>query len=388
VAGHPELKFEIVNAVFGLGIIYSQDAPWAAELAARIQPYIHSLMLERMEENRVQLYVKVQALKAELLRRGAPSEVLPGAHPLEVFKAPSRDAFFHAWDSRLRAAIQEQEHNLPAKPQPFDRSGYCVVCGQRVNLRTDYEFASTDAKGRLIPSWRERQICQCRLNCRIRSCFHFLKDLLGLDRNAVVYATEQVTALFPHIKMAYPRAVGSENLGSAVPRGRWSSEGIRNEDLMHLTFGDRSLDCVASFDRLQCVPDHQAALREMARCLRPGGKLLLTVPFHFDEDRTVLRASRNPAGELIHHQPSVCHHDPANPQGALCYHDFGWDLLPAIEQAGFHDAALVAFTAPHFGYLGMQYVITATRAAEPRLEINPLTTPHPELCQTPMLNPL
>ena len=367
VAQRPELQFNIITAIFGLGIIYSQNAPWASELAARIKPFVNSLMLGRMEENRVKLYVKVQELLEELAHQSGSSEVLPGPHPLEVFRALDKGSFLRLWGARLRPAILEQQKKLPAEPRAFELPGYCVVCGRPVSLQTDFQFAAPDESGRLIPAWRERQICQCQLNCRIRSCYHFLKDLLGLDRNAAVYVAEQHTSLFQHIHQAFPRAIGSENLGLAVPRGGSNRGGIRNEDPGHLAFKDASLDCVASFDRLQCVPDYQAALKEMARCLRPGGQLLLTVPFHFGQDESVRRAELDSTGNFIHHQPPVYHHDPVNPKGGLCCHDFGWDLLGIIAQSGFSKVELLAFTAPHFGYLGMQYVIVATRAAQPQL---------------------
>jgi len=381
VAHHSELQFDIVPAVFGLGIIYSKTAPWAAALATHFRPFVNNPMLQRMEENRVRLYVKVQELQEELARGGGSSEVLPGPHPLEVFRTTDKNTFLRIWGARLRPAIQEQEKSLPAQPVAFERPGYCVVCGRPASLRTDYEFASPGDGGRLVPAWRERQICQCDLNCRIRSCFHFLKDLLGLNRNSAVYVMEQSTPLFPHIRAAFPRAIGAENLGPTVPRGSVRQDGIRNEDPTRLTFADGSLDCIASFDRLQCVPDYRAALREIARCLRPGGRLLLTVPFRFDLDQSLLRAERNSAGEFIHHQPPVYHHDPLNPKGALCCHEFGWNLLDAVREAGFTGVELLAFTAPHFGYLGMQYVLVATRAAAPKLAALPETVPNQTVCQ-------
>ena len=365
VAQHGELQFDIITAVFGLGIIYSKDAPWALELAARIKPFVNSLMLDRMEENRVKLYVKVQELKEELEHRSAPSDVLPGPHPLEVFRITDKKTFLRAWDTRLRPAVNEQQKKLPATAIAFEMPGYCVVCGKPVSLKTDYEFASPDETGRLIPAWRERQICQCHLNCRLRSSFHFLKSLLGLDRNAVIYVAEQQTFLFQHIRQTFPRTIGSENLGETIPPGRCNRDGIRNENPAKLSMADASLDCVFSADRLQCVPDYRAALKEIARCLLPGGSLLLTVPFRFDLEQSVLRAESDANGGFIHHQTPIYHYDPVNPQGALCNNEFGWDFLAAIEQAGFEKAELLAFTAPHFGYLGMQYVILARRTAKP-----------------------
>jgi SAM-dependent methyltransferase len=43
--------------------------------------------------------------------------------------------------------------------------------------------------------------------------------------------------------------------------------------------GDASVDVVLSTETLEHVPDPSAFLNEAARCLRPGGQLLLTVPF-------------------------------------------------------------------------------------------------------------
>ena len=45
-----------------------------------------------------------------------------------------------------------------------------------------------------------------------------------------------------------------------------------------LPLDDGCADCVTSFTVLEHVPDEMAALREMHRILRPGGRLLLTVP--------------------------------------------------------------------------------------------------------------
>lgn len=46
-----------------------------------------------------------------------------------------------------------------------------------------------------------------------------------------------------------------------------------------LPVADESVDTVLSLEVLEHVPDPEACVAEMARVLRPGGKLLLTVPF-------------------------------------------------------------------------------------------------------------
>lgn len=298
----------------------------------------------------------------------ATARILPGVYPLELYRVRTRSAFEEIWTERYAGAIAGQQSQLPSRSEPFSLPGYCVVCGGETQLTTDFMFSRPDPAGRLTPAWRERQICQCGLNCRQRSCFHILVDALGLPRDADIYCTEQTTVLFRHIRRAFPRSVGSEYLADRIPLGAISPDGIRNEDITRLTFRDGAFDCIFSLDVLEHVPDYQAGLSEFARCLKPGGKLLLTAPFHFGKDTTVIRASVKPDGTLEHHLPPVYHGDPINPQGALCFNDFGWDLLDAMREAGFNDVAAHIFTASAYGYIGLQYVLLGTRRPSPRSE--------------------
>ena len=50
-------------------------------------------------------------------------------------------------------------------------------------------------------------------------------------------------------------------------------------DGKHLPFRDASVDTVLSTEVLEHVPRPELLVREMARVVKPGGKLLITVPF-------------------------------------------------------------------------------------------------------------
>lgn len=55
-------------------------------------------------------------------------------------------------------------------------------------------------------------------------------------------------------------------------------DGLVQGDAQRLPFRDGALGAVVSLDTLEHVPDDRAALAEIARCLAPGGALVLNVP--------------------------------------------------------------------------------------------------------------
>lgn len=66
---HETLTLRVVPCVFGLGFLYASTAPWAAELDAYLKPYDRSPLLERLEDNRIALFLEVLRLQDELDRR-------------------------------------------------------------------------------------------------------------------------------------------------------------------------------------------------------------------------------------------------------------------------------------------------------------------------------
>lgn len=79
----------------------------------------------------------------------------------------------------------------------------------------------------------------------------------------------------------YGQVVGLDLAAEALKRGilRMSGRCLRGS-VLSLPFGDASFDLVTSFDVLyhRNVTDEVAALREVWRVLRPGGRLLLRLP--------------------------------------------------------------------------------------------------------------
>jgi len=273
---------------------------------------------------------------------------LQGSHLLEVFSAGDSARFEGLFRTRLANRIHEQEELAIQGANQFALPGFCVVCNRMSQFTTDRMFARTDAAGQWMPAWRERQVCSCGFNCRQRSSYHVLTQLPGLTRQANVYCSDR-GALFRQVRSAFPRAIGVEGKGGASAR---------------LGFADGSLDCIFALDWLEHVPDVRATLRDMARCLRPFSWLLLTPTLHFENTASVTRATQNESGAITHHLPPVYHPGPIDGHGVLSFHDFGWDLLSMLRESGFASAEIIVYTAPHYGYAGLQYVILAGRGRE------------------------
>lgn len=91
------------------------------------------------------------------------------------------------------------------------------------------------------------------------------------------------------ITSSLTRAVGQDGLVLGVDlseamlaravRGDWGPQvGFLRADAQHLPLRDETVDAVVSIAALQLVPEPAAALAEMARVLRPGGRLAVMVP--------------------------------------------------------------------------------------------------------------
>lgn len=66
LADHEGLRLAIVPAFFGFGVLWHEDAPWAAAVAATIGPFDRNPVLDRLERNRVEHVVAGQARAREL----------------------------------------------------------------------------------------------------------------------------------------------------------------------------------------------------------------------------------------------------------------------------------------------------------------------------------
>ena len=119
-----------------------------------------------------------------------------------------------------------------------------------------------------------------------------------------------------------PRATPGELVG-----------GVRCEDLTRLTCPDESFDLVLTSETLEHVPDLAAALSEVRRVLKPGGRHIFTVPLLPGVPLTYARTVARADGTLEHFSPEIRH--PGGDVGYPVFTEFGADFPERLQSAGF-----------------------------------------------------
>ena len=109
---------------------------------------------------------------------------------------------------------------------------------------------------------------------------------------------------------------------------------------------------VASYDFLETLEDPIPALKEAARVLQPGGKLLLHTLFDANALQTVDRTVRRD-GEPFS-ESGLWYRDPdiQERELSLVWKVFGWDVLDTIRACGFREACCRTHYSINYGYMG------------------------------------
>lgn len=124
----------------------------------------------------------------------------------------------------------------------------------------------------------------------------------------------------------------SEYLDDVAPGS--CRDGVRREDVQRLTFADASFDLVTHTEVFEHVPDDAAGFCELYRVLRPGGRMVFTVPLS-DAPVTVERA-RLRGGVIENLLPPTYHTDQLRGERqVLCFRDYGQDIAGRVRAAGF-----------------------------------------------------
>ena len=352
----------------GEHVLVADDEAGFADAVVRL--YTDPALWERISDAGLSFVADTYSLDAGLRRVGAfMAEVSAACFPATQIGTTEDYTAYHAADpGRFLRRWSHEASLVPAEGNDFEIDGWCAACERSTRFRTDSRFSSTRPDGgRALPNWREQLACiHCGTRNRIRAALHAFRALSQPGERDRIYVTEQATSTYAWLRERYPATEGSEYFGDEVPYGQ-ACRGFRNENLMATTWGDAEFDHVLSFDVLEHVPDPLAALRECARILRPGGTLLWSAPFAFDDGwhlrpKNTILAELDASGRTVFHAEPEYHENPVDPEGkALCFRHFGLEALDLMRDAGFSDAQILLYWSPSLGYLGCEQVVCHAR---------------------------
>lgn len=160
------------------------------------------------------------------------------------------------------------------------------------------------------------------------------------------HLTEQASRLYLVMRRRFRRTTGAEFVSTWRKRLRLSFwlwrkglfEIVQHGDVTASGLEDGALDAVLSPGVLEHVPDARSAFSELARVIRRGGVLVMTIPFYEDALQSTQIATLSAAGTVEFVGEPEYHGNPLG-SGVPCFHHFGWALLQDLRDAGFNDAA-------------------------------------------------
>lgn len=196
--------------------------------------------------------------------------------------------------------------------------GVCDVC----EARTIFTLRGAWIRGDLL-------CVRCGSRPRNRALMAVLNEQFPSWRQARMHESSPGTPMLQKFRKECPGYVAS-HFYPDLPVGS-ERDGFICQDLERQSFADGSFDIVVTQDVLEHVFDPRAALREIARTLRPGGAHVFTVPWYYWQ-ATVVRARRLPGGEIEHVLPADYHGNPIKPNArSLVVTEWGRELLETID---------------------------------------------------------
>jgi SAM-dependent methyltransferase len=265
----------------------------------------------------------------------------------------------------LRPTVIADETSLALAPSV---AGWCDWCNH-ASIFVVPSGASFGNRSNL----REGMRCtRCKLTNRQRLIACAITEHTSRSSARIAIA-EQSSRLYRSIKRRHPTLYGSEYLGPDKEKGRtylyrtsaFRPRFARHEDITDLSFASESLDVFAHSDVLEHVYDYQAALRESFRVLTPGGVLVFTAPYFYDNAVSVLLGRPRPDGSQEHFFPPEYHGDGVTGKGIYTYHHFGRDIITLMQSMGFSNVTIALRYAPHHGF-------ASANAEEPEHDMLPM----------------
>jgi SAM-dependent methyltransferase len=251
-------------------------------------------------------------------------------------------------------SLNEWQSFVAKNPQVTDKkeSDRIVAHGAACGVRSSF-FGQIPPKEIVLRGENYREQFLARgFNPRQRALLDLLQEAVGNRTiyDVSIYAHEGLTAVALALRGRYPRFLGSEYAANETERRRiFPVPGI---DITASGLPEKSFDVVLSGDVFEHVPDLDAALRDTARILVPGGCLVASFPFAYFHEQTAVKA-RLSNGKLEHLAPPEYHGNPMDPEnGSLVFQIPGWAILSTVRDAGFSRAHMLFWSSTQRGFTG------------------------------------
>lgn len=206
----------------------------------------------------------------------------------------------------------------------FRTEGFCPICATPATFAAVHE-APLNAE--LWPFWfRDFLLCDgCGSIPRHRALFATVERYYPNWRQLDIHESSGV-AYAASLKF---RKEGASYLDTqydpSIGFGNVHERGYRSEDLEAQTLGREQFDLVVTQDVFEHLFDPAAAIREIARTLRPGGAHICTVPIVRGSAPSRRRA-RLVDGRVEHLLEPQYHGNPMSAEGSLVCVDWGYDI--------------------------------------------------------------
>lgn len=282
-----------------------------------------------------------ESLEAE---RAAVSSAAPHLPLVRWNNKADYDDWRRLSSSIIEARVADEESDIPYAPS-FELSGYCSCCDADSRFYVNSLYSSVRLHdSRMVPNWREQLACErCGFNNRLRAGYSILRQELNPSPESRIYCTQLSTGYSEWLRAIFPATVDSEHMASGDAKGRIVDDAPR-DGVEARSFSDESFDYVLSFDILQHVARDESVFRELHRCLKRGGQLLMTVPFAIDSGENVVRATVSESREIEHHAKPEYHGNPVDAdREAPRLRHYGWALLDQLKLAGFEQPEVVTY---------------------------------------------